>query len=230
MVPTLNLGSRRKGTRHLWGRHLCLYNLNNNYVATHTSKQQLRQELRQYRLSLSTTQQAQAAIRLAHNLKHLRQFRSSQRIACYLASDGEIETATIIDDIWAMGKQCYLPVLNQSRIHPLRFAHFNEDSALVTNRFDIPEPVIHPRNLVHAVNLDLILLPLVGFDTRGNRLGMGGGFYDRCLQFMNRRQFWQNPTLVGLAYHQQLSDKIRPDAWDVKLHAIVTDQEIILAK
>lgn len=199
-------------------------------MAGQSSKQSLRQALRQGRQSLSSSERTRAAQDLARNLKHLRQFTSSQHIACYLANDGEIETAWIIESIWSMNKQCYLPVLNMPRIHPLRFAAFNDDTALETNHFGITEPVTHPRDLVHAFNLDLILLPLVGFDRKGNRLGMGGGYYDRSLRFLNRRQHWHSPVLVGLAYQQQQCDKIKVDPWDVPLDAVVTNEEIIVVK
>ena len=94
------------------------------------------------------------------------------------------------------------------------------------DRFGIPEPVVGVKELVRARRLDLVLLPLVGFDHKGNRLGMGAGFYDRTLAFLRDRVHWKKPHAVGLAYDFQRVDGFDVDPWDIPLTAVVTDKDI----
>jgi 5-formyltetrahydrofolate cyclo-ligase len=79
------------------------------------------------------------------------------------------------------------------------------------------------RQRIQPLALDLVLTPLVGFDHKGNRLGMGGGYYDRSFAFLLRRQNWKKPRLVGLAYDFQQLDKLPAKNWDVPLTAVATD-------
>jgi 5-formyltetrahydrofolate cyclo-ligase len=95
---------------------------------------------------------------------------------------------------------------------------------LQENRFGIPEPCVPARALVRAQLLDLILVPLVAFDASGNRLGMGGGYYDRSLAFVAQRQHWRKPHVVGLAYEFQRVARMPANAWDVPLAAVVTNR------
>ncbi len=85
------------------------------------------------------------------------------------------------------------------------------------------------RNLVRAQKLDLILLPLVGFDTHCHRLGMGKGFYDRSLEFLNHRQHWRKPHILGLAHDFQRVESLPADPWDVPLQGVVTDKSFYSA-
>jgi 5-formyltetrahydrofolate cyclo-ligase len=92
------------------------------------------------------------------------------------------------------------------------------------NRFRIPEPRHNRRQQRKVWALDLVLLPLVGFDRHGGRIGMGGGFYDRSLAYRGVRKKWHNPTLLGLAHECQQVDRLALASWDVPLKATVTDR------
>ena len=109
------------------------------------------------------------------------------------------------------------------------FARYSQHSQLITNRFGILEPCIKGAVIAPAWSLDLILMPLVGFDRQGNRLGMGGGFYDRTLAFTARGQR-PAPQLVGLAYSFQEVAPISPRKWDIPLNRIMTENETINCK
>jgi 5-formyltetrahydrofolate cyclo-ligase len=107
----------------------------------------------------------------------------------------------------------------------LWFAPWTPESRFRLNRFGIPEPMVSARQLVRAQDLDLLLLPLVGFDARGHRLGMGGGFYDRSLAFLRHRRQWHKPVVVGLAHDFQCCPSLPADAWDIPMSGIVTDRQ-----
>lgn len=169
-----------------------------------------------------------AAERLAVHLSGTRLFLTSRRIACYLPNDGEIDTAPLIERLQRQRKTCYLPVLSRLSQDRLWFAPVEPGMKYRPNRFGIPEPVVKAGARVRAQELDLILLPLVGFDSRGNRLGMGGGFYDRSLEFLRHRNCWRKPHLLGIAYDFQRISGLEPDPWDIPLQGVVTDQAIYL--
>lgn len=198
------------------------------FVAAIT-KAELRRELRERRLSLSPEDQRLAARRLASRLARTRWFRVGRRIACYLPNDGEIDTNAVIARILRLRKRCYLPVLSRMNHDRLCFAEYKPGMKMRANRFGILEPAVPVRKLKRAQELDLILLPLVGFDAHGRRLGMGGGYYDRSLAFLRHRRYLRTPRLVGLAYEFQRVEKMPASPWDVPLTGIVTDENVYLS-
>jgi 5-formyltetrahydrofolate cyclo-ligase len=186
-------------------------------------RRQQRQQLRAQRRSLDRHERRRRAEALSRKLFTQPLFGNSRRIAVYLPSDGEVDTATIIARAWALGKQVYLPVLYPFLHNRLWFSRYTPQTRLVGNRFSIGEPESVHRQRVEAHALDLVLAPLVGFDAGGNRLGMGGGFYDRSFAFLLRRNAWRKPRLVGLAYDFQQLPRLPAQPWDVPLTAVVTD-------
>jgi 5-formyltetrahydrofolate cyclo-ligase len=109
----------------------------------------------------------------------------------------------------------------------MKYAEIAPDSRFEPNRFGIPEPVVATGDLVDASALDVILLPLVAFDLKGNRVGMGGGFYDRTLEFTRQQPYDRRPKLIGLAHEFQYTDALKPSPWDIPLDGIVTDKRAI---
>jgi len=194
------------------------------------NRNQLRKELRESRNDLSYKQQIAAAAGLAKQVTRSRAYRTSKRIALYFSSDGEIATDDLMARIWQSGRKCYLPILSAMMGERLWFAPVDKNSRFLINRFGIPEPLVASHKLVQARHLDLILMPLVGFDMLGNRLGMGGGFYDRTLAFQHHRQNWMRPRLIGLAHECQHVGKLDANKWDVPLHAVATDSHFYLFK
>lgn len=182
------------------------------------AKKDLRRVLRQRRRNLSPTQQHAAASRLTRLTAKRPEFVSANTVAVYLAADGEIDTRRLIELAWRAGKQVYLPVLRAGK--RLRFALYRRHSALRRNRLGIAEPAI--KQFRPISRLDLVLMPLVGFDNRGGRLGMGGGFYDRS--FATLRLERRRPALVGLAHAFQQVDSLPLEPWDVPLAAVATDR------
>lgn len=151
-------------------------------------------------------------------------FRNSARIGLYLPNDGEMDPLPLLRRAWSRRKRCYLPVLDRLGSNRLWFVPYRPGDPLRANRFGIPEPVHAARVRVRAHALDLILAPLVAFDRRGNRLGMGGGYYDRSLEFLRRRRYWRRPRLYGLAYEFQRVARLQAAAWDIGLDGCFSDE------
>ncbi len=193
------------------------------FSAALLSRPALRRQLREARRSLSPAQQRQAARQLYRQLAQHPLWRRARRVALYLPADGEIDPRPLLQALWRQGKSTYLPVLQAWPPTRMVFQWHGPAQKLRPNRYGIAEPPQDRRRQRRAWSLDLILLPLVGFDAQGGRLGMGGGFYDRSLAYLQRRQHWRSPLLIGLAHECQKVDQLALASWDVPLAAIVTD-------
>lgn len=190
-----------------------------------TDRHDQRRKLRHLRRSLDTHERTRRSNQLCRNISNQQLFTSSRRIALYLAADGEVETDALIERAWSSGKQVYLPVLVPFSHKRLWFVQYRPDTRLVENQFGIAEPVIDHRRIVAPYSLDAVFTPLVGFDHKGNRLGMGGGFYDRSFAFLQRRQHWKKPRLIGMAFDFQQLEELPSQPWDVPLSAVATDKQ-----
>lgn len=183
-----------------------------------TSRQSLRQTIRQKRRSLTLKEQHIAAILLRDKLYSHPKIQSAQHIALFLSMPEEIDTQPLIDALWAQNKQLYLPVIHPTILGKMQFIHYTCQSVLKPNKLSILEPVWQNEDVINITDLDVILTPLVAFDDQGNRLGMGGGYYDRILQ--NYTQIGVYP--IGIGHDCQKVDKIPCESWDIPLPEIIT--------
>jgi len=181
-------------------------------------KSRLRDRLRRRRLELGAAEQQIAARALARQVTGLPGWAGIRRLALYLARDGEIDTAPLAAQCREHGITLFLPVLEQG--NRLAFAEWRAAAGLVPNRYGIGEPPPSaPRS--GPWELDVVCLPMLGWDREGGRLGMGGGFYDRTLG--ERR----GPLLVGLAHACQEVPRVPREPWDVPLDFVATDTALI---
>ncbi|NBB83323.1 MAG: 5-formyltetrahydrofolate cyclo-ligase [Alphaproteobacteria bacterium] len=183
----------------------------------------LRRELRAARRSLSPAAQRAHAERAATRLIRSGLLRGAERIALYVPCDGELDPFPLRARLAPACHRFYLPVLRAHAPGRLWFVRFSPGEPLRRNRFGIAEPRRRGRRILPAHALNLILLPLVGFDAACNRLGMGGGFYDRSLAFLGGRRHWRRPRLIGLAHECQRVEALAPQPWDLPLDAVVTE-------
>lgn len=178
----------------------------------HLRRQRNRLDLRQRRAA------AQALLRVATRAGLLLKHR---RIGFYLPFEGEMDLLPLLNHALWQGKTCYLPVVPQRFEKKLYFSRLTARATWYRNRFGIHEHW-SPRP-VRARQLDLLLMPLVGFDAAGYRLGMGGGFYDSSLAYLRRRRAWHKPVLIGVGYECQKVAQVPRDAWDIPLDAALTE-------
>ena len=196
---------------------------------TALTRSQLRQFLRSKRRSLSPSQQTQAAQQLYRQLAQHPLFCRAQHIALYIASDGEIDPSLLMHEAWRRGKQVYLPVLARWPKTAMVFQRVRPIQQWEKNRFGILQPRWCVAEQRAAWTLDAVFLPLVGFDQQGGRLGMGGGFYDRCFAQLHQSEHLMTPQRIGLAHDCQHVEQLPVAAWDVPLHAVISDQRWYVA-
>ncbi len=189
---------------------------------------QIRQEIRRRRNSLSKIEQEEAAKLLKMNFtQHLKQEKSTKthHIGVYFSNDAELDTSLLIKELWSKNHTLYLPVIHPFNGTTLYFQRYEENSPMRPNRYGILEPKLNCSQICPLQELDYLLMPLVAFDSLGNRLGMGGGFYDKTLASYHNEN-WQKPQLIGLAHQCQHVESLPVESWDVPLNFIITPQKI----
>ena len=186
-------------------------------------KQGLRDEMRARRRALSAREQNTAGKALVTQLRGMPGLAGGQRFAAYLTNDGEIDPLPMMRVLIQRKRRCFLPIIVPLRRPLLRFGELKPHGRLKSNRFGILEPQVPLQTAFKIGQLDWIFVPLVAFDPTGNRLGMGGGFYDATLDVLQHRRHGQRPRLIGLAHEFQCVNRLDVDSWDVPLHGIVTD-------
>jgi 5-formyltetrahydrofolate cyclo-ligase len=185
------------------------------------TKKSLRRQLRAARRDLSPTYRQQASIRAVQHLLRCGLSLKGRRWGFYLPLEEEFDVLPLLNQALHMRKACYLPVTANRPAQPLRFARLDGQHDLTRNQYGIIEP--NSRRLLNARWLDVVILPLVGFDGAGHRLGMGGGYYDATLAFLRSRKVWRKPYLIGLAFECQRAQLIPSEPWDIRLNAVLTE-------
>ena len=186
----------------------------------------LRQTLRSRRKALSLLYRQQAAANLAESARVDKLLKAwpAQRIAVYLSMPEEINLNPLITALWERGIETCLPVLHPFRPYYLWFAPYHENSTLYRDCFDIPVPEFLAKTVLAPWEMDMVLVPLVGFDRKGQRMGMGGGCYDRSFAF--RSQGIPMP-LVGCAFDCQQTSELTSQPWDQPLDAVMTETRLL---
>jgi 5-formyltetrahydrofolate cyclo-ligase len=186
-------------------------------------KAALRKQLRAARRALSAAEHRRHSTRAALGVTHLAAFAAGKRIAVYLPFDRETDTASLIVAARRRGLRVYVPVIVDKRHARIRFYPLGARTRVGTFGIAVP----HRRGVpVPARWLNLIVVPLVGIDRQGRRLGMGGGYYDRALQFRRLRHAWPGPHLVGLAFDCQQTAASFAEHWDVRLNSLATESGV----
>ncbi|CAM2937621.1 5-formyltetrahydrofolate cyclo-ligase [Vibrio rarus] len=184
-----------------------------------STRSDIRKHIRAVRGALSHTQQNHASSQLVKQFRQLTELTTAKNVALYLANDGEIDPILAIQWCWENGINTCIPVLHPFSKGQLLFLQYNEHSQLQKNKYGILEPKLRMQDIIPAAQLDIIFTPLVAFDTQGQRLGMGGGYYDRTLApFTNIA----TPKPIGIAHDCQHLEQLPSKEWDIPLEKIVT--------
>jgi len=192
-----------------------------NSSAANFKKDKIRKELLLKRGKLTATEQQQKSELIVKHVKQSESYKQATKIAFYHAVRGEADPSALMNN----EKQFYLPILAKNKDQGLVFAPIDQNTRYKNNQFSIPEPIVDDQDLIDAKSLDLVIVPLLGFDLAGNRLGMGGGFYDRSFAF--KKSATKKPVLMGFAYDFQQVDALSIEPWDVGLDAVVTESQFL---
>jgi len=189
---------------------------------TQDAKAATRYSIRLARAQVSPKEQIEKAQQLMRIVIQLPEFMGSQHIAAYWPNDGEINPLSILATAHEMKKSCYLPKLGPAPTIQMQFMAYLPGDYLTANRLGILEPSLIDRKTIPADALDLTLVPLIAFDEKGQRLGMGKGYYDHTFAF-RKNDSKAKPFLLGLAYDLQKVSQVPSEKWDIPLDGIATE-------
>jgi 5-formyltetrahydrofolate cyclo-ligase len=185
---------------------------------TSTSQNEQRRAGLAARRALDDAERNTASQRVTSRFLRSSYFYSARDIACYFSMWDEVETGAIVARAWQASKRVWCPVVADQR--RLRFVAVTRETRLVSSAFGLLEPDAGP--VIDPLDLDVVVIPLVAFDTHRHRIGMGGGYYDCTFARLNRCSAWRRPKLVGLAFECQKVRKIKANPWDIELDAVIT--------
>ncbi|WNC73249.1 5-formyltetrahydrofolate cyclo-ligase [Thalassotalea psychrophila] len=200
------------------------------------SRAQIRADIRRLRQQLTKLEQQQASAAISAKLSLHPQVVAADSIAVYLANDGELDLVDFIQWCWQQNKQVYLPVIHPFCKGNLLFLHYLPSTPLVNNKYGISEPKLNVGNVLPVAQLDVLITPLVAFDSTGNRIGMGGGFYDRTLATWHKLFIQQpkqsnkqhskqiKPFPLGVAHTCQKIAEVPVEHWDIPLAEILSPE------
>lgn len=177
-----------------------------------------RQHLRQLRQAIQGRQRQQLSEQASRQALALFARLTLRRVATFLSLSEEIDTAPLNQALLASGVDCYLPYVTR-RHTPLHWLPYHSDTNLEADAVGVLSPVFNETLTLGALALDAVIVPLVGADSKGNRIGMGGGYYDRS--FANKPS-QSAPLLLGFAYDCQIVPHIERQHWDITLDGIIT--------
>ena len=183
-----------------------------------TQKEYLRKASLQMRKSLPENFCIKASDMICSTILSCDWFIRAKNVALYSAVKKEIDLRQLLL-INEPNKKCfYLPKIALN--NTLAFVPVDKSTKFISNKYAILEPDVDMSSKVNLSDLDIVFVPLVAFDAKKHRIGMGGGYYDRALA--NN----QGALLIGVAYSSQQQDFIANDAWDVALDMIITEDKI----
>jgi 5-formyltetrahydrofolate cyclo-ligase len=188
------------------------------------ARAEMRNQCRAARVALGVKGRSAASLAICRRIRNTPHYLRARHLALYWPLGAEPDLRELLGAALRDGKRCYLPVMRPGR--RLWFVRYRAGDPLQTNTYGISEPRYRARDTLAPAFLDLVCVPLAGFDRSGTRLGLGGGYYDRSFAF-KLRGIGGKPLLLGVAFACQELPAIAREAWDVPLHAVVTERESI---
>ncbi len=184
-----------------------------------TNKQEIRRVVLDTRRHMTPMQRAVASETITRRFLRSREFFAASTVACFFPMADEVDTRVVFERCWRKAKRVFAPVL--TRKHGMFFREVLRETTLEKNEYGIWEPV--DGATIDKRLLDIVVTPLVAADENGNRIGMGGGYFDRCFSYLRYRHVWRQPKLVALAFDCQKVEKITPNPWDIPLYRVYSE-------
>jgi len=206
-----------------------------------TNKTTLRNNLRKKRVQAANQHILTATLFLSSFLNAFREYRMARNIGIYMPTLSEFPVSPIIEKNFLMRKCTYAPRISSIRNKTMCFTRLSKsleqhlikkkriNETLHRNAYGIQEST-EKNDVINPKALDIVFTPLLGFNKNGERLGMGGGYYDRLFSFKRWKSTHKKPILIGLAYEAQYHHSISADPWDVSMDAIITEENFYAYK
>ena len=180
-------------------------------------QQELRDSYRQKRISIPSKDRTILHSKITRALLTNATLKRCETVAAYLNLPSEVNLSEFIRNAQRRGQSVCVPVVDATK-KAMEFRDLPVDFERQRNRTE-ENLVLLTQKKRELIELDCALVPLLVFDSDGNRIGMGGGYYDKFFKNPKTR-----PLLIGIAYEIQKAEKIIPQKWDVRMDMIATEQ------
>ena len=167
-----------------------------------------------------------ANTRINHRITGLESWQQARSVLLYLPVNGEVDTWPLFENCMRRGCEVFLPCCRKKEPGCMDFFQVTGKDQLVPGAYNIPEPDPDQCRLMQRPDADIVLVPGVGFDRHGFRIGYGGGYYDRFFA----RHPMDKALIIGLAFACQIMDHLPHDPWDKPVDMVVTEEEIFTNK
>lgn len=184
---------------------------------------EIRKQIRTARRQIQDDDRVAWQQAISKRFAELPDYKAAKKVAGFLAFDGEADPIELMTSAVESGKQVFVPIIIAKK-QPLKFAAWRPDAAMKPNRFGILEPDVPESEFIDGNKLEFVITPLVAFDESCNRIGVGGGFYDRTFEFAANER--ESVRLFGFAFEVQKLDSIKSNTWDVTLDGIATQTKL----
>jgi 5-formyltetrahydrofolate cyclo-ligase len=184
-------------------------------------KKAIRREVLRKRDEIPPDLKTQKDYLIKERLYSTPEFTNARTVLFYASFRSEVDTLSMIQDSFHMGKRIVLPKVAAER-HALILYEIKDVAELTSGYMGIPEPFAQDERLADLEEIDIIIVPGAGFDLSGNRLGYGAGYYDILLS--NKKK---DVAVIALAYEEQIVDSIPAEGHDVKMDMLVTEKRML---
>ncbi|MEW6096269.1 MAG: 5-formyltetrahydrofolate cyclo-ligase [bacterium] len=186
-------------------------------------KTDLRKAISEKRNLLTTQEITSKSLKIKERLFNLEEFKKASIISFYISFRSEVQTHEMIKEALRLDKRVAVPIVESEKV--LSLSEIKDfDNELKIGKFGILEPKLECRRKINLEEVELVIVPGVVFDERGNRIGYGGGYYDNLLNKMKGIPF------IGLAYELQIVNHIPVEDGDIPVHKIITEKRIIICQ
>lgn len=193
-------------------------------------KKRIREDLLNKRNSIDPDEKKAKERSIEKKLFELEEFKKSESILLYASFRSEVDTMNYLQDVIHLNKKLILPLVDHDN-RRLNLFEVKDVSELIPGYMGIQEPGILKDREVSLTGIDLVVIPGTGFDTNGNRLGYGGGYYDRLLSYESKMlSKAEHIITIALAFEEQIGDKIPAEPHDIRVDIIITDKRVISCK
>lgn len=187
-------------------------------------KSRIRRDVLRKRDGIAASERERRDILIGERIFSLPEFREARVVFYFASFRSEVSTLSQIKEALRMGKKIVLPRVDP-RLKVLKLYEIKDVGELSPGCMGIPEPAVPEERRREIDDVDLVIMPGAAFDVRGNRIGYGGGYYDKLLSGMKK-----DAPLIAVAYEEQVVDRVPVEPHDIRVDMIVTDRRLIRCK
>ena len=182
----------------------------------------IREVITRKREAIGNIKRDEISLSIARRLFELDEFKKSKSVLCFLSLPNEIQTDLIIRESFRLAKKVFVPLIND-RQDELQVACIPSlDIEFISGKYDVREPTLKAKEVVPLSCIDFVITPGLAFDIYGNRIGYGGGYYDKLFKKLPK-----NVSRVGVGYDFQILDFVPHSEFDEPVQYVVTENNTL---